>query len=459
MITQFIFQCKHWSFQKILRPYFSRFLIKAVLRSIQERPSEIAPRSDARFILALNHIRYRGELESLMNTGRVRILQIPFTWQTRFFYYFHDRNRTIETLLNEHLQSEEDKKRQKDYQDFLMDVFAVLKSRCDIQAVITANYMYVQDYDWFVAAQKSGIQASLLYRGGMMTCAGLYRDFVERYKKIDPYKGDRILVHNEHAKQMFLDSGFAKEEQIYTLGSPRMERFIQEAIEHQENLPQRFEVAATLFSFGHSAGLFGNMLDAKFKEHFDGIWSINGNLGYVELFDKTHQAFAMLAHNHPDLNFVIKTKWGNIWFDKIAEALAKIDLTLDNLPNLKLSCDDNPHDLIFRSKVICSFGSTTLLEAALAGKHIIFPLFAEALKEEYRDYIPFYDMQDLFEVATSAEDLSTCLEQAIISDKQPSPELTARRQQKFVEFISPLRTDVPDLYVDVLCDEKQAGGE
>ena len=54
--------------------------------------------------------------------------------------------------------------------------------------------------------------------------------------------------------------------------------------------------------------------------------------------------------------------------------------------------------LILESDVVCGFSSSALLEAAIAAKPVIVPLFDEALRPEYQEsiaYFYYYDLQQL----------------------------------------------------------------
>ena len=47
----------------------------------------------------------------------------------------------------------------------------------------------------------------------------------------------------------------------------------------------------------------------------------------------------------------------------------------------------NTHDVINSSKVVLGFNSSILLEASIKNKFVIIPIFEEALKKEYKEYI------------------------------------------------------------------------
>ena len=55
------------------------------------------------------------------------------------------------------------------------------------------------------------------------------------------------------------------------------------------------------------------------------------------------------------------------------------------------SCN-NAQKLILESDVVTGFCSTALLEAAIAGKAIVYPLFDEASNERYSDFLCFSEL-------------------------------------------------------------------
>ena len=75
------------------------------------------------------------------------------------------------------------------------------------------------------------------------------------------------------------------------------------------------------------------------------------------------------------MEVVIKPKWGGRWLKQIDEILSKHDIYKGNLSNLTVDYKVDAQELISSSDVVIGFASTTLLEAAVAGKWVIVPNF------------------------------------------------------------------------------------
>ena len=150
-----------------------------------------------------------------------------------------------------------------------------------------------------------------------------------------------------------------------------------------------------LFSFTRGAGLFAIMPQ----------WPKAPNQGLTRFFDAVHCTFATLAETHPEIDFVIKPKWGGNWVEEIERALKESDIEHEAIENLEILVDANVHDLILGSDVICGYNSTTLLEGGVAAKPVIIPFFEEACKPEYEDYVLLKEDFGLFDIARSADDL------------------------------------------------------
>ena len=103
-------------------------------------------------------------------------------------------------------------------------------------------------------------------------------------------------------------------EKIDALGCVRMDEFIksinaQVSIGASVNMQNSKKV--TFFSFQRGVGLRG----------VTEVWPQNHEEGYTDLFAKTHVAFAQLALDNPDIEFVIKAKWGGGWLLEIEKVL------------------------------------------------------------------------------------------------------------------------------------------
>jgi hypothetical protein len=109
------------------------------------------------------------------------------------------------------------------------------------------------------------------------------------------------------------------------------------------------------------------------------------------LFDEVHGAIGRFARANADVDVVIKLKWDGEWRSRVEQAIRRQGIEPEDLINLKILAGASAGSLVQDSDVVVSFGSTIILEAGLAGKAVIVPVFAEA---SHPDYAPFFPMQD-----------------------------------------------------------------
>lgn len=394
-------------------------------------------------ILALNASRFRGDLEDLAQTGKVVVYKISFPDQTRLMGYFYSSIGDLNILHLGHAGSYGLEERQTAYQNFLVKTLSCLRCWFGIQICMSTNCSYAQDFDWGNAAQAAGMKYIVLLRGGLVTCEGIRRDLLKRFSEYAPFKGDLIIVHNSEIASVLVQSGFVSENKIKVLGASRMQRFVQK-IENAMPKTNAHQKTVSLFSFPHSSGLFAQgMFSAAYKQKFDGVWAKGEDRGFIKLFHSVHKAFIQIARQHPEIRVVIKTKWDEDWIDRIEKIAIGEGMDPRSFPNLEIVCNKDPHDLILESDIICSFGSTTVLEAALARKPVILPLYEEALNPVYCDYVSYSDMRNLFDVADSEQALKNIIEDRL-QNTNIEDHVQELREQAFMRYVSIIKQPVVD---------------
>ncbi len=132
----------------------------------------------------------------------------------------------------------------------------------------------------------------------------------------------------------------------------------------------------------------------------------DGDSGYYDLFKQVHVAIAELAVENKDYTFIIKTKWGGQWHERIRSTVYEssgIDILHEK--NISLLSKGNAQSLIKQSSVVVAFNSTTILEAHLLKKNVIIPVFSEAVDKYYNTNLLFTKYFDSLVTASSKEDL------------------------------------------------------
>lgn len=379
-------------------------------------------------LLALNANRFRGELQIIRKQNKFNIATIKYENQTKFYTVFRGENFRLEKENLSEIQIKNGKK----YQALIANGLNRQKKKINLLGVLSNNMMYLVDYDWGMAAKRAELAYFVLYRGGLLASKGLKNEISDRFSYLTPFQGDKILVQNDITKNMLLDSGFLKPHQVETVGNCRMDRLALYSPAPPANEEKRQQVA--LFSFSHATGFSGvGQYKDEYQALFDSVWS-KTDFGFVQLFEKVHQAFGQFALENPDIDVVIKPKWDGTWTDKILATFEKANIPA-KMSNLTISSELDPHEVILNSDVICCFGSTTLLEAAIVGKPVIMPVFAEAIEEKYQDYVLFNEYKSLFDIASSEQHMKSLLLKRL-KDPAISEECMVQREAAFRHFVS-----------------------
>ena len=260
--------------------------------------------------------------------------------------------------------------------------------------------------------------------------------------------GERLLVHNEPIAAAFIASNYVSRRQVEVCGIMRMDDFVKRAQSSDASIALRRErPLVTYFSFALGLGLDDRGVDPFPK---------NPRLGWYDLFCESHLEFAKLALRRPDIDFVIKTKWSGQWTSLINDTLRREGIEPDSVSNLTIQSTGNAHNLIFESLVVCSFSSTTVLEAALAGKPVVIPHFGEVGKEGYLGRVKLLANYNLFDVAYSPNEFGQLIEERLYKPDIISKQHDERRQL-FERWVSPLDGSALFRYVAALNDTARRG--
>jgi len=318
-----------------------------------------------------------------------------------------------------------------------------LFERYQVVAVLVPNFTMPQFDLIGVTAKSLGYPYIVLHREGLVTAPELIETNRRWVNTAGPFPGSFVIVHNEILKTTLVESGYVSNKKIAALGCIRMDDLIERIMDSEKTVHQETEQKKlVLFSFTPGSGFVG-ISGAIHMKHFPedrttGLW---------RLFSAVHRVVGEIARDHPDIEVVIKTKWEEKWHEEIEKIWRDVGIDLASTDNLQLSSSGDAHDLIFGSTAISSYGSTTMIEAAIVGKPVIFPYFEEAKYEEYQSYIFFRDHQDLFDVAASAEQYKDLLLDRLYNTWNVSPELLQRRREVFDQYVSSIKGGALKRYV------------
>lgn len=408
------------------------------------KPQVDANQSNKLTILALNPDRFREDLQILANSGEFRVLKVPVKWQTKVLSLFWSKEFKIKRRADpdKYYNPNGDPyflEIQANLRKFLKKFLSSLYARLKIDCVIGAGAHYIQDFDWGLVSDELGVPYIVMHRENLATAPRHIKRVDELFGKKGAFRGSHIIVHNQVMKESFIESGYVNSEQISALGCLRMDGYVNKIKEHNGHQSTHRRKQVVLFSFNHATGLLG-ILNSFSKDR---------SVGLVNFFEHVHVAMAELALENKEVDFIIKPKWGSSWIDEIEYAFQKYGIQRDEISNLKIVVDTNVHDLILESDVICGYGSTTLLEAAIATKPVILPFFDEVLKPEYSDYIHYKNELHLFDVANSPEEFKELIIKRL-HNPQIDEVTQVERYATFEKYVSSMNADALDKYVKAI---------
>jgi hypothetical protein len=363
-----------------------------------------------------------NDLRALGNSGDVRVLGFPEYWHFATLSWFEGEYLALGAERQHFLRL------------FLSRYLSLVGADC----IVSTSLWYKQDIPWGAAAESLGTPYLVFHKEGFKVTEGQQLTTMQRAKKVGQFTGSHLVVQNESIRRVLLDAGFVRPDRITALGTLRMDKLVTEG-GRDRKLKQPL---VTFFSFTHGVGL---------DELGYGQFPENPYVGWLRLFEQTHAAFARFAMGNPSVECVIKTKWGHVWFEYIDAALRANGLEAKAIPNLRITYEGDAHDLILRSKFVCGFNSTTLLEAGIAGIPVVVPVFAEAADPRYRRGMKLTpeELEEAFDVTRSIDEFEAALVRRLTNAKVDETCLDLRRVL-FERWVSKLDGFAVSKYLDLL---------
>jgi len=381
-------------------------------------------------VLALSPEEFRGDLQFLAETGQVRLLEVPDVWLRRLMFQFFPIDRDGDVLYRfvKPAPGAPHYREKQTYRKFLRRFLPKLYAHLGVDCVITHHIHNIPAVDWGEVSQSLGVPYLVFHRECLHAAPRIVRHIKERVAPLAPFAGEHIAVHNEAARSTFIDCGYCRPDQISSLGAVRMDSYLARVAEDQGPPSGRQTVALFGFTIGRD---IGKRLHA--------------------FTDIVHLAFAELAQRHPDVDFVIKYKkqYETSWLRQFHAALAQRGLDVRELTNLQVTADRDAQELIMASSAVCGFNSTTLLEAALAGRKVVIPYFPELKADGVTDYILFHDYYDAFDLAETPQKFQEMLEVGLRPYEIPAA-VMARRREVFARYLGDLDGDATRRYAELV---------
>ncbi|MBT5399448.1 hypothetical protein HOL24_02775 [bacterium] len=403
-------------------------------------------------ILALDSDRYRGDLEALASSPLLRVLCIRSKWQGLLIGLLYEKDKINALDYSRAMPGDNLFDNIKEpAQEFMCEFLTVLFSMVKVSCVTTVSYRYIEDSDWALASEKLGIPYIMLYRECLLS-KGLrfYHDVVQRHKKFK-FFGSHIIVHNDTCKESFVESSFLDEKKISVVGALRMDKYLttikgNNQSRRTDNTRRQF----VLFYFPYNMSLFGKQgtppLNYKYKYAFS-IWPYR-----KEYFRDVHSAIVELSIEYPEIDFIIKPK--NIMIEDVSwkfyeKILDEMNFNKDKASNYFVESNANVHDLIFDSDAVCALQTSTAIEASIAGKPVILPIFENYRStKNYQDFL-WRQYLELFDVADNKRHFKDLIIRSM-SCSVVNEKTLSKRKKIFKKFFNDLDGTSLNRYVEII---------
>jgi len=247
----------------------------------------------------------------------------------------------------------------------LLKMFPLLKKLLKFDAVMSGNYIYVDQQEFFKICEENNIPAIILNKEGFGSYYNKDQDYLGLTEKNCRFIGSKMLFVNDHVKQYEIKhlTGF-EEKKAVTVGIPRYD-YYKHPIRHLKQIVFFGFVANEYFSNWH-----------EIEEDIKKINQIN----YI--IEQYYENSIRFAIEHPDYKVIIKLKNSATRYKEMPmKVLNKFHGA--NIPNLEISDQFITEELILNSKIILGYNCSVLIEALIINKTIISPDFGNLADRDY----------------------------------------------------------------------------
>lgn len=418
--------------------FWARLFARQTARKSSEIPVDV---DRPMRILALYHPGFRGDLEALADSGQAEIYLFPDAWQTRLVLAFHGPGYRNRDVMNPAPGSKSERAKQKlsAFYDRIADAYFEIRP-CD--CVISFHIRIPADVDFGLAVKARNIPYCTIYREGLIaSSARVERHMRLFFERLGRFQGDHFLVHNVSARDFCVAEGYAGADQTWAMGCIRMDDFLRDIESGMYAAPARSGLV-TLFPVSQ---YFASPEDKDtFLRDFYG-------------------ALVGFFADHPAYRLIIKPKPKQLDNERalMEAALAGTGLDWRQLENVEFNATLDAHEALRISDVILGLNSTTLLEAGIAGKPVIAPLFEILDRDASREAVRFTDAYTYFDVARDGVALREMLARRLENPVVDEAAMTGRREM-FEKYVSSLDGNALQRHIDffrALVDARKAPTE
>jgi len=284
-------------------------------------------------------------------------------------------------------------------------MFPILHKKLKFDAVMSGNYVYIDQQEFFKICEENDILGIILNKegiGGKNTSSnGSWSDWGCRFI------GSKMLFMNDPYMQSEIKhlKGLDKTK-ASLVGLPRFDFYVNSRVNQSKNI--------VLFAFPVS----DYFVQGLTKKVMSGLEMITTEF---------HKNFISFAIKHPEYKLVIKTKPASRYLKQPKDIINKYFKEL-KIGNLTITNNAKVESLIINSCVVLGYNSTALIEGIVASKTIVSPDFSAVLGSNNRGL--FKDYTDLLNYVTTYSEMEKII---LNCTDYVFPDITRKKQ-----FLEPL---------------------
>ncbi len=403
--------------------WWARYLAARTTRKASDIP--LKTDTPLRF-LALYHPGFRGDLEALADSGQAEVYLFPAEWQTRLVMAFYGPSYQNREVMKPPPGSRFEAA-QKELTRFYDRIAPAYFRRQSCDCAISFHIRIPADVDFGRAIRRLGIPYCTIYREGLVAASGrVVRHMRQFFDRLGSFQGDHFLVHNESARDLCVTEGYSPADRTWALGCMRMDGFVR-------------DIAAGAFAAGAPSGVAVLFPVAQpFADEDD----------EAAFYRDFYRSLVGFFAAHPEYRLIVKPKPKNL-----PRAQAQMDAALEGSGidwraqgNVDFDPDLDVHEAFRIADVVLGLNSTVLLEAGVAGKPVVAPLFPQTEAGPVADSLRFADAYRYFDVACDGQTLCDLLE-ARMRTPTVDPALMAGRREMFEKYVTSLDGNSVSRYI------------
>jgi hypothetical protein len=275
------------------------------------------------------------------------------------------------------------------YRRFLKALLREMSRISDIDAIMSANYVYAWQQELAVVCNEAEIPFVVLFKEGISpvykgedSSKNAHGLLVKAYTN-DKFIGTKLLVYNENTRNAFINANIEgiNHDTVEVVGIPRFDRYFNLSTQGKNIVFFSFSIEDKARHLGVSEEVLSEYLDKGKKFHIEVM---------------------RYAKFNPNQHIVIKTK-NNIRYLNYVKKIAK-DNGYSNLKNLVITNTGDVYNHIKNSFAIIGYNSTVLLEGFAARRLIITPDFRGGIIHDF-----FEEYPNLANYAKGMEDIESII--------------------------------------------------